>query len=259
MSHHTEQGAHTPIDDIKIGSVSFEPNGIPITAVFGGKNVGAPARGFQIVPTGYGIITLNNFAQFLGSAFALSVPIDPEKIPFNPVTPSKADKDLARQLGYTVVPMASVRVTEAGYLEAWIGPTLVRQGSELAVPRDNNHLHIIRAKKAPTIQTGISNILLPERRVVTAHFLHFSVPDQPVVLAEAEVVERIKNQGIDVFGLLQSKDRQNHQASIAFLLNPCKTGSIRAAVDAIAAIKQFSSDLHINSLFRVLGNPGRQV
>lgn len=250
MSLYPDRGVSKTIDEMKIGSVSFDPN-IQITAVLGARNITALAEGFRIVPTGYGIISPENFAQFLGSAFSLRESLDPSRIPYNNSTPSKVDTELADKLGYKVVPMASVGVSERGYLATWIGPTLVHKDSELAVPRDNNHLQIMNASKPHILRTVIgSNILLPEHMIATAHYMRINGPDEIMVLAE--VAKIIGDQGINIFGAEQVINRENHIADIGFLLKPCPPKRVKNVTDSIASINGFSSRLKADSLFRIL-------
>lgn len=197
--------------------------------------------------------TGEEFSLLLKSAFYLEKPVRAETIPSDQSGIDQSDQHFAEEFRHKVVPLACARVTKAGFIEAWIGPTLVHAKHPLA-NAEKGQVNIEISKLASSLRNWRADVLLPENKIVTAHYLRFDIEDKPLALARS--LDPIGKRGISICEIRQPIIEEGQRATVALLLNPCKAEDISCAV---AEIRELPICFSIGPLYRVLGNPTRNL
>lgn len=234
---------------LEFDSISFRP-AVPIARILGsGRIIDGSVTGFHVVSDRPALMTRKTFSQIMQSVLSLQIPVRPNQIPFSELAASEHDLALGGQFNYAIVNLASAKVTPEGYIQAWVGPTLVHRDCPLALPRQGNHMLIETGGSVPPKQDWREDIL-PEEQFVTAYYVRTTVTNQPSVLSQ--VLGKIARQGLNVCELRQVEPQQDQPVEIAILLDACETGRVQQAV---ANIRSLHTCIAVNATYRVLGEP----
>lgn len=214
------------------------------------QTVGGQIAECQIALNESSPLSPGNFLALIQRTFFLQEALDYMRIPhdFSPVDPN--DLIAAQKFGYKLISLASVKVTDEGLLAAWMGTTLVQRDHPLAT---GIQLHIDATKPIPIVRRDSAEVLLPERKIVAAHYIRLTVNDEHHVLSH--ITGALGDKNINIHQVEQPASKivpEGQPIDIGLLLKPNETGLLH---DAVSAIRQQPYCLTINALYRVLGDP----
>lgn len=216
--------------------------------------VNGRVNAFQVVLDGPTFLRPEGFSLLLQHALHLQKPPDPQAIPFDDSKLRETDREFAQMFDYQVKQVGYGRMISEGLLEAWVAPVLIYMKHPLAYS-NGGHLYLETDTSQPHIEKPRIGNILPEGQIVAAHYMSFSVENRPSVLAH--LLFAIAEQEINICELRQPEVSEGAaSAQIALLLDPCKTEQIHAATKAIGRL---SDCLNINAVYKVLGNPTRDI
>lgn len=248
MRHNSER----QVGEFAAGSFSVFRDPVSVTEALSGNLLKGYIAGLNIVNKDK-LITRQNFAELLRTAFLLNHPVESGDVSFDASEHDPSDEYFARKFRHEVVPLACARVTQAGFIDAWIGPTLVYERHPLA-SAENGQVHIEISKSDTGLRIWRKDVLMSVRPSVTAHYLRCIVADQPSVLAS--VLDVIAQNGISVCEIQQPETQEGKPAEIGVLLDPCKTDTMLTALNTI---RRLPVCLSVGPLYRVLGNPTKNL
>ena len=247
---------HIMQQEFFLGSISVQPELIPVIkaleAGFDGGTIQGSVREFQAI-LDQADLTPTNFHLMITTAFRGIV--TPKGIHFDTSDINQHDQDFAKQF------------LDNGAIEAWVEPALIHKDHPLVSVRSKNNVHVGAYPSTLPLQ----DTLVTADQIVSAHYLRFTVEDRPMVLAD--LAQAIANQNINICEIRQPEPKKEVLDSrtglviqvpeeevgpteIAFLLDPCRLGQVHSAV---SAIKRLPACLVSNAVYKVIGNPTRDI
>ena len=231
--------------DILLDSVVCEERVIPINEIL---NIGPPRfirelhlllEDSSLLPQVYGV--LND---------AFNVNLEPNQLSFDQAQITETDHFFAEEFGYRARYMAVARVGTGAGLEVWIGPTLTRKDHPLVGVGGRDSVFVAFGEN-----TRASLDLVPEADIVAGYYLRTTVKDKPSVLAD--VCEKLGENEINICEIRQPETKEGSAtATIAVLVDPCPKSQLDKAVEAITKLE---TTLSVDSVFKVVGHPTRDI